>query len=138
MNYLAIFLFIIFGQSAADKHDLTVNVANIESIKGEIEIGIFNTSSGFLKEGKAFKTIRVKVKSTSQTIEIKDLPTGNYAISMYHDVNGDGKCNLNFFGIPTEPYGFSNNFRPKLSAPNFNDCNFAVNSDLTLQIKLKR
>jgi len=67
---------------------------------------------------------------------INDLPKGDYAISMYHDKNADGKCNLNFLGVPTEPYGFSNNFRPKFSAPTFTDCQFNLNTNETLKIKL--
>ena len=38
-----------------------------------------------------------------------DLPAGQYGIKMFHDVDGDGKMGMNPFGMPTEPFAFSNN-----------------------------
>lgn len=76
------------------------------------------------------------VKNASESIVIKDLPKGTYAVSLYHDVNSDKTCNLNFFGIPKEPYAFSNNFKPKFSAPKFKDCQFELNSNKSITIQL--
>lgn len=120
-----------------DANRLTINITNIENIQGTLEIGLFNNNERFLEEGQAFKTISVKVQADSETVVIENLPKGNYAISMYHDKNADGKCNRNFLGIPTEPYGFSNNFRPKFSAPTFEDCQFVLTSNQSLKIELK-
>ncbi|CAM3330812.1 DUF2141 domain-containing protein [Aequorivita lipolytica] len=137
MNFiLFIFYFLSVGPSN-DTHTLTINITNIETVKGTLEIGLFNSGERFLEEGQALKTISVKVKSGSETVIIEDLPKGTYAISMYHDENADGECNRNFLGIPTEPYGFSNNFRPRFAAPTFKDCQFYLESNKTLKIKLK-
>ena len=137
MNYLIILISLLFISPTNEKKVLTINITNIETIKGTIEIGIFNTNERFLEEGQAFKTISVKVRADSHTVVFKDLPKGNYAVSMYHDVNADGECNRNFMGIPKEPYGFSNNFRPRFSAPTFKDCEFVLDSNKTLKIELK-
>lgn len=51
---------------------------------------------------------------------------GNYAIAVFHDENGNGKMDKRLFGIPKEPYGLSNNFRPRFSGPKFSDCQFSV------------
>ncbi|MEO5910876.1 MAG: DUF2141 domain-containing protein, partial [Pelobium sp.] len=67
---------------------------------------------------------------------IKDLKKGDYAVALYHDLNSDKICNLSFLGIPKEMYGFSNNVKPKLSAPAFSDCKFSVNSNSTISINL--
>ncbi len=40
---------------------------------------------------------------------VKGVPAGRYAIKSFHDIDGDGKLGSNMFGIPTEPYAFSNN-----------------------------
>ncbi len=62
---------------------------------------------------------------------------GEYAIAVYHDQNGNGKMDTRLFGIPKEPYGFSNDFRPMLSAPKFSDCEFSVgDGGKTMRIKL--
>ncbi|SRX52452.1 DUF2141 domain-containing protein [Aequorivita sp. CIP111184] len=137
MNYLVLFFYLLFGSPSNETNNLTINITNIENIQGTLEIGLFNNNERFLEEGQAFKTISVKVQADSETVVIKNLPKGTYAISMYHDENADGKCNRNFLGIPTEPYGFSNNFRPKFSAPTFEDCQFAIKSNHSLKIVLK-
>lgn len=126
-----------FVSPSNDTNTLTIHVTNIENIEGTLEIAIFNSNERFLEEGQALKTISVKVKANSHTVAFKDLPKGSYAVSMYHDENADGECNRNFMGIPKEPYGFSNNFHPKFSAPTFKDCEFYLDSNKTLKIELR-
>lgn len=127
MNYLIITFLTVLQSFFSPNPELTLQFDQIKAVKGTIEIGIFNKSDLFLKKGKAFKTYSIKVTKKRETISIKDLPKGTYAISAYHDVNGDTVCNRNFLGIPKEPYAFSNNFKPKFSAPTFNDCSFVFN-----------
>lgn len=58
----------------------------------------------------------------------KDIPYGDYPIKLYHDENGNKKLDKNFVGIPREPYGFSNNARGTLSAPEFAKARFALDA----------
>ena len=99
---------------------LEVNVTNIKTIKGYIVISIYNDAEKFPKDDGYYKKIKIKVKKTSVKYTFKDLPKGDYAIALLHDVNSDNKCNFNFFGIPKEGFGFSKNFKPRFSAPTFN------------------
>ena len=116
--------------------ELTIKISNIDKIKGEIKVGVFDTDTNFLKEGHAIKNYSIKVKNNTATLTITDLPKGEYAITMYHDQNSDNECNRNFIGIPKEPYAFSNNVKPKVSAPKYKDCKFTFSDDKTLNIKL--
>ncbi|MBQ0768804.1 MAG: DUF2141 domain-containing protein [Bizionia sp.] len=133
---LALFSLICFSMQAQSP-ELSLTISNIESLNGTIEIGVFNTSDNYLKEGAAFKNYSVDVTKETETIVIKDLPKGEYAISMYHDDNSDGKCNKNFIGIPKEAFGFSNNVIPKFSAPSYEDCKFVLNESTSMVIKLR-
>ena len=45
--------------------------------------------------------------NTCKTI-FKDVPSGEYAISIYHDINSNAKLDTNFLGIPKEDYTCSN------------------------------
>lgn len=137
MNYLVLFFYLLFISPSTKTNTLTINVTNIENIEGSLEVAIFATDERFLEEGQALKTISVNVKANSQTVVFRDLPKGNYAVSMYHDENSDGECNRNFMGIPKEPYGFSNNFRPKFSAPTFKDCQFYLAENHSIEIALR-
>lgn len=136
MNVLFLYL-AIFASIVSNPHpELTINISDVAPLKGNIVIGVFHGVKDFLKDGAALKTYSVAVNKTTETIVITDLPKGEYAVSLYHDENSDNKCNRNFLGIPKEGYGFSNNIRPKLSAPSYQDCKFALNSDLVLDIAL--
>jgi uncharacterized protein (DUF2141 family) len=50
-----------------------------------------------------------------------NLEPGRYAIIVFHDVNANGRLDKNFFGVPTEAYGFSNHAQGFLGPPSFDD-----------------
>lgn len=137
MTYL-LMLFINFSSFVANVEtvELKITITNIKAQKGSIQLGVFSDSKSFLKKGKEVKGYTKTVDGESMVFVIKDLPKGDYAISLFHDVNADKKCNLNFLGIPVEPYAFSKNFRPKMSKPSFEDCKIQVNSNTSTIIKL--
>ena len=137
MTYLMFILINVFSFfNTADKVDLKIVVTNIKVQKGMVEIGVFNNAKSFLKKGEAYKSYIKAVTNDSVVFMLKDLPKGDYAVSIFHDVNSDKKCNLNFVGIPLEPYGFSNNVKPKLSKPSFNDCKLVLSANTATTIKL--
>lgn len=136
MNYLILLFTLFFINAPSKTKDLTLTISNIKHIEGSIEIGLFNDGERFLEKGQAFRSVSVEVKSDSEIVVIKDLPKGTYAISLYHDKNSNGICDRNFFGIPKEPYAFSNNFKPKFSAPTFKNCEFDLTLDHSMEIRL--
>lgn len=115
---------------------LTVEITNVKNKKGRVQIGLYNNYKNFPKVGKHHKMVRIK--PTGKTIQHKftGLKSGKYAIGIYHDENGDKKCNKNMIGVPTEAYAFSRNFRPSLSAPKFSDCSFSLQKARKISIKL--
>ena len=50
---------------------------------------------------------------------LKDLPDGPLALSVFQDANANGRLDMNAIGIPTEPYGFSNNAAGNFGPPKF-------------------
>lgn len=137
MNIIIALLSLCASLLVGPNPQLTINVQNIKSTKGEIVIGVFNAEKGFLKEGAAFKNYTLPIKDGTETIVINDLPEGEYAVSLFHDENSDKTCNLNFLGIPKEAYGFSNNIKPKFSAPSYSDCKFLLKKNQVLDIVLR-
>ena len=109
---------------------LSISFTNIQEAKGSLYIGVYNTEAGFMKEDKAcFKKI-VPVKTTGNiSFDVSELKPGTYAISCFHDLNDNGKLDTNFMGIPSEPYGFSNNARPKFRAPKWSEAKFEVKAE---------
>ena len=67
----------------------------------------------------------------------ENLKPGTYAVTMYHDSNGNGELDTNFLRIPKERYGFSNNARGTFGPPDYGECLFEVKGDTTISIRLK-
>lgn len=137
MNNL-IFLFIAFSSifQTPEKFDLKVTVTHVKKQKGSVEMAIFNDRNSFIIKGKEYKSYTKVVTNDSIVFIFKDLAKADYAISTYQDINSDKECNLNFLGIPKEPYGFSNNFKPKFSKPTFEDCIIELDKNKSITIKL--
>ncbi|MCP2028502.1 uncharacterized protein (DUF2141 family) [Flavobacterium sp. HSC-32F16] len=55
---------------------------------------------------------------------------------MYQDENDNVKCDRNMIGYPREGFGFSKNYKPKLSAPDFEEVKIAVNQYAKISIAL--
>lgn len=114
--------------------ELKIIVTNINTLKGSIEVGIFNNSKTFLKKDEKNKSYFKKVTNDTIIFILPNLRKDSYAISLYHDINSDKKCNLNFIGKPIEPYGFSNNYKPRLFKPSFDDCKINAYKNMTIRI----
>lgn len=116
------------------KLDVTVN--KIKQVSGVMVISLYNKESSFPIEGKEFRINLVEVASHSVSTTFNNLVPGEYAVALYHDQNSDEICNLGLFGIPKEGFGFSRNFRPKWSAPHYNDCKIEILKDMAITIDL--
>lgn len=116
---------------------LTIKISGFEVQQGTVQIGLYNNSSDFPKENREFISLGLIVDSSILVHAIPGLPHGDYSIAIYHDINDDGKCNRNWIGIPTEPFGFSNNVRVRFSAPSFEKTKFILQEDTEISINLK-
>lgn len=116
------------------KTNLKVEVQNVRQQKGAVHIGLYKACSNFPScQPLELKVMDVKGKSLEVAFSVEP---GDYAVAVYHDENSNGQMDKRVFGIPKEPYGFSNNFRPVMSAPKFNDCKFSV-GDMGKAISIK-
>ena len=138
-HFLAHFLFsLIFTAAAISQNtfDLTVHVTDLENNDGVLQFGLYNDASKFPKVGETYKMVRVKTSGKSRKYTFKDLPKGAYAVAIYQDENNNDNCDKNFIGVPVEAYAFSNDIRPLLSVPKFEDCSILLHSSKTIEIKL--
>ncbi|HEX9957306.1 MAG TPA: DUF2141 domain-containing protein [Fibrella sp.] len=106
---------------------VTVEVQNILAASGKVEIGLFKPCEGF--PDKCRPTESRQVTATKGSVRaVFEVDPGEYALAVFHDVNGNGKIDMRFF-IPREPYGFSNNVRPRFSPPKFAECQVRVGNE---------
>ena len=116
--------------------NITVTLTGVKDVKGIVQAGLYNSADGY-KNGGSVRGARVDVTADTVIINYSDLPDGEYAIKLFHDVNGDGEMGTNLFGIPTEPYAFSNNAVGKMGPSKWKDAKFTIsNGDNTHAIKL--
>jgi uncharacterized protein (DUF2141 family) len=116
------------------QHRLTIKVDGITKVKGQLMVAVYDEDN-FLRKPVA-GTI-VKVDSQQMTVVIDSLSAGIYAISAFQDENDNGKLDANAFGMPVEPYAFSNNAKGEYGPPKFKDCAFKVEEDTSITILLE-
>lgn len=133
---ISLILLVFTSADTNKKAKLVVKITDIESTKGVIEIGLYRDNGKFPIPNKQYKSTRQKITSNEVKYTFEDLPIGKYALAVYHDENEDKKCNKNFFGVPTEAYCFSRDYRPFLSIPKFKDCAINLNGDRMISIKM--
>ncbi len=77
--------------------------------EGAIMAALYDSQSAYDGGGEPVRGVHIAVTDGRPVVRFEDLPPGDYALRAFHDVNGDGEMNTNPFGMPTEPYVFSNN-----------------------------
>jgi uncharacterized protein (DUF2141 family) len=125
---------------AAFNGNLTVQVDGLRNQRGQLCIKLFSSSRGF-PEGSESSGKRQcsKITNNSMTFTFNNLPSGNYAVAVFHDSNGDNKLNRNSLGMPTEGYGFSNNpAYSRTGPPKYGEATFLLaGSNTNIKIQLK-
>lgn len=138
-------LFVCLNVSAislAHADTLTVTINNIEEA-GEIHVAVYDSAEAFEADrgekggaapGMAEGTIAMV--EPGSTTYVYELPPGTYAIGIFHDVNLNNKMDNNFFGIPKEQFGFSNNARAFFGPPDFKEAAFELKGTASQSIDL--
>ena len=116
------------------QNKVTVVVPNVKQIKGSLMVCLVAKKANYLKD--CFKDESIKVEAKETTAVFVDVPKGDYAVTIFHDKNNDGKLNTNFIGIPKEPYGFSNNPLAMFGPPSYEKCLFQVKGNTTVNVEL--
>jgi uncharacterized protein (DUF2141 family) len=118
------------------QHNFSVEVSGVEPGKGPVFFGLYDKEKGFLDNESQIATAKVKATENKVVYTFKNLPDGDYAIAVYQDLNNNGKCDKNMIGYPTEGFGFSQNYKPRLSAPSFDQVKIAINQYTKASIAL--
>ena len=114
---------------------LTIEVSVTKYHKGNILLALYNSEEDYME--KVYKSSTATVKDGKAIIEFKEIAKGNYAFSLFHDVNSNNKLDKNFFGIPKEPYAFSNNEKGSFGPPKYKKAQFSIHSNKNLNVTIK-
>ena len=113
---------------AAETVNLRVIATNLKTDQGKLYVWVYDKKDDWLSDRyRTQKSVTVAGNRDGDKLTIELLlPAGEYALSVFQDVNDDGKLERNFIGIPKEPAGLSNNVRPKFGPPKYKDAKFTV------------
>lgn len=116
--------------------ELNLVVDNIRPVEGNLMIQVLDSEPAFDAE-TAVPTVAIiqRVDSSSLTFSM-DLPAGDYAIRIFHDVNHNGKLDENFIGMPKEPIGFSNNASYNFGPPGWSESKFELSGPTQQKIRM--
>ena len=115
---------------------LTVVVSNVKSEKGYVRVALYNSSKSFMI--KPVLTAEAKAREGHVMVVFEDIPEGDYAATVLHDLNNNKKMDENLLGIPKEGFGFSNDAMGAFGPPLFKECVFPVaGSSVTTGVKLR-
>jgi len=124
--------------AAGGHHTLTVEAKGFKNNEGEVQFSLYNKDGSIpdKKLNQYFKMKRVHVKNGKAKAIFTDLPSGKYAVSLYHDENNNHKIDKGMM-LPEEGVGLTNfktiNF---FNVPNFKAASFTLNknSDIKMDV----
>lgn len=121
---------IIYAQPPLGK--IMVNVKGFESNDGKARLLIFSSKEkeSFPKEkDKAYGKYIVPIKDNMVNFTFENLPYGDYAISVHHDEDSNGKVNTNWIGMPNESLGASKDAKGTFGPPSFDKAKVTLDKE---------
>ena len=102
--------------------NIVVSVENLSSEEGKVYFALFNEDN-FLKKAPIQGEVS-EIKEGVAQITFSEVPSGTYAVTAYHDKNGNQQMDFESNGIPKENYGVSNNQMNLYGPPFWEDAKF--------------
>lgn len=136
LAFAALPLALLGTAPAPDAVKLEISLSGLRSANGEVRLCIWHGGSKFPGTKCGGEQIVVPAATPSVSVDVPLLP-GDYAVSLIHDENGNGKLDTNFLGIPKEGVGFSRNPKISFGPPTYVASKFDVGGDTSEAIKMK-
>ena len=129
-------LLLLIALPARAELTLTVEVQNLAT-EGTVYLAVYDSAEDWMRT-PARRAMAAVTEGSQLEFVFEDLEAGIYAVSLYHDLNGNGELDTGMFGIPKEPIGFSNDARGRFGPPGFEASSFDVEGDTRIAITAGR
>ena len=103
---------------------------------GRVMVALYDSEAAW-NANRPVARARVDAAGEPVAAVFEDLPPVDYGAKSFHDVDGDGEMDINPFGMPTEPYAFSNNAVGNMGPASWSRARFAVSGDVAQTIVLR-
>lgn len=109
--------------------ELELRIDAIPEGGGELMIEIVGSAAAFDGAEPAAASLRLPARAPAIEIATTALDPGEYAVRVMHDRNGNGELDTNVVGMPTEPWGFSNDAAGSFGPPAWDDARFVLSGE---------
>lgn len=134
------------GADSAPGHDayarfstadaIVLAVHSEAGIGSKVRLAVYDDPATFL-EAPASRHHATVGDDGLAVVAMRGLKAGDYSFVAYLDQNGDGRLNRNALGKPKEPFIFSNDVKPRLKKPSFDETKVSVSPGEVLVLTLK-
>ena len=110
---------------------IVVPVTNLQNVeKGQLLVILYKKVKRVEVNGVPhFRRLIRPVSGNKVTVTFEDIPYGDYAVAVMHDMDKDLEMATNWLGIPNEDLGVSNNVKGgPLGGPKWNAAKFSHQS----------
>ena len=115
-----------------------ITMTGFKTTEGQALVAFFLNDSGWPDPGESiFATLTVPVSDGRAIAVVEDVPAGPFAVSVFHDEDGDRELGSGAFGIPSEAYGFSADARNPFGPPDFEEARLELAAGETKQITIR-
>jgi len=129
---------LIRAQDPSKAGGVKVEVTGFRTDKGKLGCSLWPGPAGFPRDDShILSNVWAPIKDARGECVFGGVPAGDYAVTLFHDENGNGKFDSNFIGYPLEGYGFSNNAKARFKAPSFDECKFHYDGNGWKQVPVK-
>ncbi len=111
---------------------ITIQVTNIPNDQGQLIISLHSSQEKFPKKYDYRKFANIQNGKSVSVFE--KIPHGEYAVSIVHDENKNGKLDFYFFGMPSEKTAASNNATKFWGPPDWEDAKFYFDGSPIVQM----
>ena len=139
MKIAALAAALVLSAGPALAQDATTDISftfEVGQPSGAIMVALFDSEAAYGGEGQPVRVARIEVTGATASAAFEGLPAGDYAMRSFHDVDGDGEMDANPFGMPTEPFGFSNNAVGNMGPASWDRARFTASGEVAQTIDL--
>jgi uncharacterized protein (DUF2141 family) len=132
----SLLMFVLLPVFGLAQNRLSISIEGVKTSDGKISVAIYDDENNFLEFDRVFKFDSTKAQEGITELSIESLPSGKYAVAIFHDENGNDVLDLNWLGIPKEKIGFSNAKMKTFGPPSFKECAFELRTDKEIIVAL--
>ncbi|WP_226662133.1 MipA/OmpV family protein [Microbulbifer aggregans] len=125
ISQIWLFVLLLIALPSAFAEQVNVRVAGVPP-EGVLVLQVYDNPNSFGDFRNPVLETRFPIRPDG-VYRLNGVPVGSVAVLAYLDANGNGALDRTFIGIPKEPIGLSNDYRPK-GPPSFQRASFGVSA----------